>query len=125
MGGIRHELWHNLQVEPSGLWHCEDLEQKEYYTFHFTYGLEYRKDGFPVKKVGEWSLDKRHYNGAFPPAKLTMPPPCAGQCAHVLTTMFNEATEALKDQWPKRVGRDTLGWSSGAKQEVAQLPASL
>ena len=55
-----------------------------------------------VGRVGEWSLDKRHYFGGYPPQKLADPPRCAQECAWVWSSKFNEATAALaaEGQWP-------------------------
>lgn len=107
--GIKHALWDNIQVEPSALWHCDEaFTRADFYTFHFTYGLEYSLKGHPSAKVGEWSLNKRNYMNAFPPKDLAPPPKCAGACAHRLHELFVDAATHLPN-WPSG-GQGTLGW---------------
>lgn len=44
---------------------------KDYYIFHYTYGIEYTMHGEPMlNTIGEWSLDKvRQYINCFQPFK--------------------------------------------------------
>ena len=75
-----------------------------YYIFHYTYGIEYSREGLPMElQVGEWSLDKRHYMARHPPRDLDLPPACGHDRAHVLTALFNNASAALEAApggWP-------------------------
>ena len=86
--GIRHTVWNEFQTEPSALWH-RDLENDPK-IYHYTFGLEFTSDGIPVSTIGDWSLDKRHYMGNYPPRNLKPPPACAGKAAHTLHALFNE-----------------------------------
>ena len=89
-------------MEPSSTWH-QNVSAEDPYIYHYTFGVEYALDGIPVVgRVGEWSLDKRHYFGGYPPQKLADPPRCAQECAWVWSSKFNEATAALaaEGQWP-------------------------
>ena len=140
---VRHLVWDAFQVEPSSLWHS-DLDGDPH-IFHYTYGLEYvgevhlvlrrgslltagtlahryTADGLPVTGVGDWSLDKRHFMGSFPPKQLAPPPGCAGKAAHVLARMFNEASEHTLG-WVSTPGqRGTTGYAAdGDAQSVAAL----
>jgi len=54
--------------------------------------------------VGEWSLDKRHYMGAYPPRPLEPPPACAHDRAFVLSGLINNASAALGNTWPQTSG---------------------
>ena len=47
-----------------------------YYIFHYTYQFEYMLDGTPCQpwNIGEWSLDKRHFNDRHPAYPLPQPP---------------------------------------------------
>eukprot|EP00315_Gephyrocapsa_oceanica_P048465 CAMPEP_0185536676 /NCGR_PEP_ID=MMETSP1366-20130426/110064_1 /TAXON_ID=38817 /ORGANISM="Gephyrocapsa oceanica, Strain RCC1303" /LENGTH=851 /DNA_ID=CAMNT_0028148397 /DNA_START=62 /DNA_END=2617 /DNA_ORIENTATION=- len=75
-----------------------------YYIFHYTYGIEYSREGLPMElQVGEWSLDKRHYMARHPPRDLDLPPACGHDRAHVLTALLNNASAALETApggWP-------------------------
>ena len=91
-----------------------DRPSMPYYLFHYTYGIEYSAEGVPMElQVGEWSLDKRHYMASHPPRRLSAPPTCAHDRAHVLSSLFNNASGALGDAWPAkgRGARDTAGYS--------------
>ena len=54
--------------------------------YHYTYGIEYTMKGRPQgpNQIGEWSLDKRHYGGAYPPRHLRPPPDGASENARWL-----------------------------------------
>ncbi|KAL1504143.1 hypothetical protein AB1Y20_010552 [Prymnesium parvum] len=106
--GIRHTVWNEFQAEPSALWH-RDLETDPR-IYHYTFGLEFTTDGIPVRSVGDWSLDKRHYMSEYPPRALQPPPKCAGKAAVTLHALFNEATAALRD-WPQSRAKGTHGWA--------------
>ena len=73
-------------------------------------------DGLPVTTIGDWSLDKRHYMGSYPPRALEPPPKCAGKAAATLTALFNEASGNISD-WP--VGAP--GGSGGVKGRFVLL----
>ena len=102
--GIKHYVWQQLQIEPSSTWH-QNVSAEDPFIYHYTFGVEYSADGIPmVGTVGEWSLDKRHYFGSPPPRELDAPPKCAQECAWVWWGMFNEATRALGDVYPRSTG---------------------
>jgi len=104
--GIKHFVWQKLQIEPSAAWH-QDTSSQEPFIYHYTFGVEYTLDGTPVVgAVGTWSLDKRHYFGAAPPANLHAPPACAQESGIVWWRMFNEAIGNLtaRGQWYERAG---------------------
>jgi hypothetical protein len=67
--------------------------------------------GIPVQ-VGEWSLDKRHYMGHYPPTLLTLPPACAHDRALVLPSLINNASAALSldGTWPVEKGGDPTSY---------------
>ena len=44
-----------------------------------------------VNQIGEWSLDKRHYGGDYPPRQLQPPPRGANAAARWLLGAWNEA----------------------------------
>jgi hypothetical protein len=111
--GIQHLVWQNLQTEPSALWHA-NLEGDPH-IYHYTFGLEFTGDGIPVTTIGDWSLDKRHYMGAYPPRQLEPPPRCAGKAAATLTALFNEATGNISS-WPTGpAGSPTNGGTKGTR----------
>ena len=62
-----------------------------------------------VNQIGEWSLDKRHYGGAYPPRGLQLPPSSASDGAHWLTAAWNEASAAIAT-WPATRALGTIGW---------------
>ena len=63
-----------------------------YYIFHYTYGIEYSQEGLPMElQVGEWSLDKRHYGGAYPPPNLDSPPEGATPAVAPMATAHGAA----------------------------------
>lgn len=77
-------------------------------------------------QIGEWSLDKRHYGGAYPPRNLQLPPD-TGHSAHNhaprwLTLAWNEASAGIAD-WPPTKAMGTVGWRREAPT-AAQLAAS-
>ena len=88
------------------------------YIYHYTFGLEFTTDGLPVSTIGDWSLDKRHYMGNYPPKQLEPPPLCAGLAARTLHSLFNEASGNISS-WPTGTPniaaglKGTKGWGSG------------
>jgi len=122
--GVKHFVWQQLQVEPSATWH-QNVSAEDPFIYHYTFGVEYSLDGIPmVGKVGEWSLDKRHYFGSPPPRNLDRPPACAQECAWVWWSMFNEATHALGDLYPKNTGGNLLSFNR-AKETVGRSESAL
>ena len=94
--GLKHYVWQQLQIEPSATWH-QNVTSENPFIYHYTFGVEYTSDGVPIAgAVGEWSLDKRHYFGAYPASPLERPPECAEECAWVWWGMFNEATAGME-----------------------------
>ena len=89
--------------------------------------------------IGEFSLDKRHFNDDYPTAPLPLPPDGANEAALWLVRAFNEAMEAIPS-WPSRqpgpgihrpvvqtvYGRRRLDWFSrhanGFAQELKKAP---
>ena len=72
--------------------------------------MEYQLDGSPVVGgIGTWSLDKRHYYSAPPPAHLHAPPACAQESGRVWWALFNEAISNLsaRGQWYSHTGQQT------------------
>jgi hypothetical protein len=109
--GIRHTLIRSFQLEPGG--GSAGLSLDDGFIFHYTYGIELDSSGRGVGGIGEWSLDKRHYGGAYPPRELAMPPRRGGIIPHIpgewLTTAFNEATAGISS-WPATKALGTYGW---------------
>lgn len=126
--GIQNFVWQQLQIEPSATWH-QNLTVEDPYIYHYTFGVEYTADGVPVVgAVGEWSLDKRHYFGGYPPKALEPPPECARECAWVWWRAFNEATEQLGAQWDGRMMGGTTSFRRGdgaGQPELTKLGAAL
>ena len=69
--GVRHKIVPGYQIEPNAYAHTDQQFHKNHYIFHYTYGIEYRLDGYPqgFNTIGEWT-----------PNKLPLPP------SHPLTT---------------------------------------
>lgn len=67
--------------------------------------------------TGEWSLDKRHYGGAYPPRNLEPPPKGANAAACWLVQAWNEAMDADPD-WPDSAAFGTIGWRRGCTPEA-------
>jgi len=136
--GIRHQLFNDFQVEPGALSNREQLRDftTRYWIFHYTYQFEYMLDGTPCQpwNIGEYSLDKRHFNDKFPARPLPLPPASANTAAFWLVSAFNEAMAA--GSWPETstseapiqtvYGRRRLDWFSrhanGFAQELRKAP---
>ena len=90
------------------------------YIFHYTYGIEYRLDGRPQgpNQIGAWSLDKRHYGGAYPPRGLQPPPDGASDGATWLCAAWNEASRNIPS-WPKTRALGTIGWRRSQGDGIA------
>jgi len=112
--GIQHRVLDAFQFEGGSIGNRErrlawpvlptpvtpDRFDMPYYVFHYTYGVEYSREGLPMElQVGEWSLDKRHYMGSAPPRQLVAPPACAHDRAHVLRALYNNASASIAS-WP-------------------------
>ena len=137
--GIKHKLIRDFQVEPGALSTPEQLRDfsSRYYIFHYTYQFEYMLDGTPCQpwNIGEWSLDKRHFNDVHPAYPLPQPPNGANAAGVWLLNAWNEAMGAIPN-WPRRqpasgadaaplqtlYGRRRLDWFSrhenGFRQEL-------
>ena len=124
--GIKHYAWQQLQIEPSSTWH-QNVSAEEPYIYHYTFGVEYSSDGVPVVgSVGDWSLDKRHYFGGYPPKDLSPPPKCAQECAWVWWRHFNEASAALGAEWKNNgKGGDTTSFGRRLSAALGETPLSL
>ena len=77
-----------------------------------TYGIEYTLQGRPqgFNTIGEWSLDKRHYGGAYPPPNLDPPPNGVNPSTRWLWNAWNTAINAAGDTWPATNAMGTIGW---------------
>mmetsp|Transcript_18419 Transcript_18419/g.58141 ORF Transcript_18419/g.58141 Transcript_18419/m.58141 type:complete len:618 (+) Transcript_18419:1-1854(+) len=131
--GVKHNADRNAQIEGSamtrsirGVGPGDDFTQK-YYIYHYTYGSEYRMDGQPqgVNQIGEWSLDKRHYGGAYPPKDLELPPNRENPLPLWLTRAWNEAM-AADDNWPETKALGTRGWrrECAAREAIRAHPVA-
>lgn len=109
--GIQHRVVRDFQVEAGSLGRVADDFDKHAYIFHYTYGIEYTMQGKPqgIFQIGEWSLDKRHYGGSYPPRNLQEPPAGANAAAFWLTRAWNEAS-AGTPSWPVVHTMGTVGW---------------
>jgi len=110
--GIRHKV-STLQIEPNAYARtAEDfVERGGQYIFHYTYGIEYRLDGRPqgYNTIGEWSMDKRHYGGSYPPPNLDPPPSGANPSTFYLWRAWNDAI-TNEPEWPPTNAMGTIGW---------------
>ena len=122
--GITHRLVRDFQVEHGSNSHPADDFAQHSYIFHYTYGIEYTMSGRPqgVNQIGEWSLDKRHYGGDYPPRNLQPPPTGANAAARWLLSAWNEASAGIPN-WPLSKSMGTLGWRRN-KISAAELAAS-
>ncbi|KAJ1640018.1 hypothetical protein T492DRAFT_832455 [Pavlovales sp. CCMP2436] len=94
---VTHKLVRDFQAEPGAQAHNLKPDfWKSINVFHYTYGIEYRMDGRPqgVNQIGEWSLDKRHYGGAYPPRDLE-PPPVGANAAACWLVQFRDSVYSL------------------------------
>lgn len=89
---------HNCGLEPNMMaqppW---DWDMQRYYLLHYTYGMDYTKEGvFTPGKIGEWRFDKRSW-GDMPISRNLEAPPEGmknGLVRHLIN-VFNEATDAI------------------------------
>lgn len=106
--GLRHTLFEDFQVEPGALSTPKQLDRflERYWVFHYTYQFEYYLNGKPCPPwtIGEYSLDKRHFSGSYPPRPLPEPPAKANVAGFWLVRAFNEAMANIST-WPERGGR--------------------
>ncbi|KAL3924150.1 MAG: hypothetical protein SGPRY_004000 [Prymnesium sp.] len=116
---INHRVLGQFQVEGgAGIGVPRDR-----YIFHYTYGIEYSLSGKPqTGRIGEWSLDKRHYGTSYPPRNLRPPPDSASDGAKWLLHAFNEASAGI-EAWPLTKALGTVGWrrDAGTGIEGSQL----
>ena len=122
--GVKHKLIRDFQVEHGASARpAADFDQHAY-IFHYTYGIEYTMSGRPqgINQIGEWSLDKRHYGGDYPPRQLQPPPEGANAAAYWLLNAWNEASAAIAD-WPHSKSMGTIGWRRN-KISAAELEGS-
>ena len=110
--GIRHQIVRGFQIEPNAYARTSSTFHEASYIFHYTYGIEYKLDGSPqgFNTIGEWSLDKRHYGGAYPPPNLDSPPDGANPSSRWLWYAWNSAILAAGDTWPPTNAMGTVGW---------------
>ena len=128
--GLKHYVWQQLQIEPSATWH-QNVTSENPFIYHYTFGVEYTSDGVPIAgAVGEWSLDKRHYFGAYPASPLERLPG-AEECAWVWWGMFNEATagmeKAVNLKWAPdgRMGGNTRSFAATAAAAARAADSAL
>ena len=76
---------------------CLCAAMDPYYILHYTYGMDYTKDGvFTPGKYGEWRFDKRTYASLPPPRNLGMPPPgMPNALVRHLVSAINEASSRI------------------------------
>jgi len=136
--GIRHKLIEEFQVEPGALsapQQLSDFASQRFYVFHYTYQFEYMVDGSPCQpwNIGEWSLDKRHFNDVHPAYPLPQPPQGANAAGVWLLNAWNEAMGSIP-HWPVKqpppdsdlppiqtlYGRRRLDWFSRHPNGFAQ-----
>ena len=102
--GVKHRLVEEFQVEPGALSTADQLKDfgKRDYIFHYTYQFEYMLDGTPCQpwNIGEYSLDKRHFNDLSRRARCRRRRQKANAAAFWLHNAFNEAMGAAGD-WPR------------------------
>lgn len=110
--GIRHRIVPSFQIEPNAYARTGDDFHEHSYIFHYTYGIEYTLAGRPqgFNTIGEWSLDKRHYGGAYPPPNLDPPPEGVNPSTRWLWNAWNTAIIAAGDTWPQTNAMGTVGW---------------
>ena len=106
--GVKHRLVEEFQVEPGALSTADQLKDfgKRHYIFHYTYQFEYMLDGTPCQpwNIGEYSLDKRHFNDLSPAYPLPPPPEKANAAAFWLHNAWNEAMGAAGEGWTQAPG---------------------
>ncbi|CAM8949014.1 unnamed protein product [Rhodiola kirilowii] len=85
---VQHILRKDFMLQPP--W---DLETKNKYILHYTYGCDYNLKGeLTYGKIGEWRFDKRSYLRGPIPRNLPLPPPGVPESVVTLVKMVNEAT---------------------------------
>ena len=138
--GLKHQEFPDFQVEPGALSNAAQMRgfPKRYWLFHYTYQFEYMLDGSPCLPwtIGEFSLDKRHFNDNYPAHPLPQPPAKANAAAFYLVNAFNEAMGNIT-AWPTHqppsgratqtlYGRRRLDWFSrhanGFATELRTMP---
>ncbi|KAK4770591.1 hypothetical protein SAY87_031123 [Trapa incisa] len=86
--GVQHILRKDFMLQPP--W---DLETKDKFIIHYTYGCDYNMKGeLTYGKIGEWRFDKRSYLRGPPPRNLPLPPPGVPESVVTLVKMVNEAS---------------------------------
>ena len=71
--------------------------------------------------IGEWSLDKRHYGGAYPPRHMQPPPSGASDGTAWLLEAWNEASGNIST-WPESLAMGTVGWRRVKGQGIDGSP---
>ena len=118
--GVKHTLRSDFQREGgAGM----SGKATDGYIFHYTYGIEYSLKGQPMTgAIGEWSLDKRHYGGAYPPRQLQPLPEGVERGRDVATFLldaWNEASAQI-DAWPLTHALGTVGWRRNQGDGIEQ-----
>ena len=110
--GVRHTIVPSFQIEPNAYARTGEDFHTRSYIFHYTYGIEYTLKGTPqgFNTIGEWSLDKRHYGGAYPLPNLDPPPEGANPSTRFPWDAWNSAILAAGDTWPKTNAMGTISW---------------
>jgi hypothetical protein len=126
--GVSHKIVPGFQIEPNAYASTKADFVTKHYIFHYTYGIEYKLDGTPqgYNTIGEWSLDKRHYGGAYPPPHLE-PPPTKGRVnpsTRFLHRAWDDAIVAAGETWPATNAMGTVGWrrESITRDEISASP---
>ncbi|GAB4839459.1 Hydroxyproline O-arabinosyltransferase rdn2 [Ancistrocladus abbreviatus] len=95
--GVQHILRKDFMLQPP--W---DLETKDKFILHYTYGCDYNMTGeLTYGKIGEWRFDKRSYLRGPPPKNLPLPPPGVPESVVTLVKMVNKATAEIPN-WDKQ-----------------------
>mmetsp|Transcript_9607 Transcript_9607/g.26552 ORF Transcript_9607/g.26552 Transcript_9607/m.26552 type:complete len:233 (-) Transcript_9607:528-1226(-) len=128
--GIRHKAM-SMQIEPNAYAATSEDFHTRHYIFHYTYGIEYTLSGRPqgFNTIGEWSMDKRHYGGAYPPTNLDPPPHGANPSTFWLHRAWNDAIAAAGDTWPQTNAMGTVGWrregATAAEIQASKLASAV
>ncbi|KAJ9530850.1 hypothetical protein QJQ45_028857 [Haematococcus lacustris] len=98
LAGVRKtDLFLHMMAQPPWDTKMEMSPTKPFYILHYTYGMDYTKEGvFTPGKYGEWRFDKRTWGGKPITRNLGAPPAgMKNDLVRALIDAFNEATDAI------------------------------